>query len=63
MTIPLEIRRALGIEAVTEVDFLLTADAVQLVRRAEGGSAAIVTKIRTTLCKLGTEGVMSFDAR
>jgi bifunctional DNA-binding transcriptional regulator/antitoxin component of YhaV-PrlF toxin-antitoxin module len=59
VTIPLEIRSTLGIEACSEVDFLPTTDAVRLVRRAEGGGAAIVAIMKSTMCRLSTEDIMS----
>jgi AbrB family looped-hinge helix DNA binding protein len=46
VTIPHEVRRRMGIEPGSQVDFEVDDDVVRLVRRAAGGGAAIVTTMR-----------------
>lgn len=46
VTIPREVRRRLGIEAGTEVDFEVVDDAVRLVRRRGRGGAELVATMR-----------------
>lgn len=46
VTIPQEVRRRLGIEPGTEVDFQVDDDIVRLVRRPGGSGAALVTRMR-----------------
>ena len=46
VTIPQEVRRRLGIEPGSDVDFQVDDDAVRLVRRSEGNGAALVRKMR-----------------
>lgn len=46
VTIPLEIRRQLGIEPGAEVEFIATDDGVRLVKTSSGEGAAIVRQMR-----------------
>lgn len=46
VTIPHEVRRRLGIEPGSEVDFQVEDDVVQLVRRPTGSGAALVARMR-----------------
>ncbi|MGL5817168.1 MAG: AbrB/MazE/SpoVT family DNA-binding domain-containing protein [Phycicoccus sp.] len=46
VTIPLEVRRRLGIEPGSEVDFEVRADSVRLVRRRRGDGTAAVARMR-----------------
>jgi AbrB family looped-hinge helix DNA binding protein len=46
VTIPQDVRRRLGIEAGSEVDFELVDDTVRLVRRATGDGAALAESMR-----------------
>lgn len=46
VTIPLDVRRQLGIEAGTEVDFEVHEGVVRLVRRPAGTGAALVRQMR-----------------
>ena len=46
VTIPLDVRRRLGVEPGSEVDFVVDDDVVRLVRRTRGGGAALVRQMR-----------------
>ncbi len=46
VTIPQEVRRRLGIEPGTEVDFEVDDDVVRLVRRPVGSGAVLVARMR-----------------
>lgn len=46
VTIPLEVRRRLGIEPGTEVEFEVGDDGVRLIRRPTKNGAALVKKMR-----------------
>ncbi|MDQ3709068.1 MAG: AbrB/MazE/SpoVT family DNA-binding domain-containing protein [Actinomycetota bacterium] len=46
VTIPQEVRRRLGIEPGSEVDFQIDNDIVRLVRRPAGSGAALVSRMR-----------------
>lgn len=46
VTIPQEVRRRLGIEPGSEVDFQVVNDDVRLVRRLAGGGTALVATMR-----------------
>ncbi|MGL5857754.1 MAG: AbrB/MazE/SpoVT family DNA-binding domain-containing protein [Angustibacter sp.] len=46
VTIPLEVRRRLGIEPGSEVDFEVRDDGVRVVRRRRGGGAVAVARMR-----------------
>ncbi len=46
VTIPQDIRRRLGIEPGSEVEFEVDADAVRLVRRSTGSGADLVKRMR-----------------
>lgn len=59
VTIPQEVRRRLGIEAGTEVDFEVDGDAIRLVRRAEGQGAIIVEQMRGRRLSMTTDEIMA----
>ena len=59
VTIPQEVRRRLGIEPGTEVDFEVDEDAVRLVRRSETSGAALVARMRGKRASLSTEAIMA----
>lgn len=46
VTIPQDVRVRLGIDAGSEVDFVVDSDAVRLVRRDPGTGAAVVATMR-----------------
>jgi AbrB family looped-hinge helix DNA binding protein len=46
VTIPQDVRRRLGIEPGSEVDFEIDDDVVRLVRKPAGSGAALVKKMR-----------------
>jgi len=46
VTIPQEVRRRLGIEPGSEVEFQVVDNVVRLVRRPEGSGAALVRRMR-----------------
>lgn len=46
VTIPREVRRRLGIEPGSEVDFQVVDEEVRLVRRSPGGGAELVANMR-----------------
>jgi antitoxin PrlF len=46
VTIPRDVRRRLGVEPGSEVDFVVDADAVRLIRRDTGDGRALVTQMR-----------------
>ncbi len=46
VTIPQDVRRRLGIEPGSEVEFQVVDDVVRLVRRAEGSGAGLVSWMR-----------------
>ncbi len=46
VTIPQDVRRRLGIEPGSEVEFQVVDDVVRLVRRAEGSGAGLVSRMR-----------------
>lgn len=59
VTIPQAVRRRLGIEPGTEVDFEVDNDAVRLVRRADGRGAAIVARMRGRRVTMTTDEIMA----
>lgn len=59
VTIPYEIRRRLGVEPGSEVDFVTDDDAVRLVRHVEGSGADIVQRMRGQHLSMTTEDIMS----
>lgn len=46
VTIPLDVRRRLGIEPGSEVDFRVDADGVRIVRRTGGDGQDLVSRMR-----------------
>ena len=59
VTIPQEVRRRLGIEAGSEVDFEIDNDVVRLVLRAEGKGAALVERMRGQRLSMSTDEIMA----
>ena len=59
VTIPLDIRRRLGVEPGSEVDFVVDGDAVRLVRRTRGGGAALVKQMRGHGLTMTTDEIMA----
>ena len=59
VTIPQEIRRRLGVEPGSEVDFEVDDDAVRLVRRTESGGAALVARMRGRHLVMSTDEIMA----
>lgn len=59
VTIPQVVRRRLGIEPGSEVDFQLDDDVVRLVRRPEGSGAALVAQMRGRRVTMSTDEIMA----
>lgn len=59
VTIPIDIRRRLGVESGSEVDFVVDDDVVRVVRRAEGGGAALVHRMRGRRLSMTTDEIMA----
>jgi AbrB family looped-hinge helix DNA binding protein len=59
VTIPQDVRRRLGIEAGTEVDFEVDGDIVRLVRRTTGRGAALVEQMRGRHLSMTTGEIMA----
>ncbi len=59
VTIPQDVRRRLGIEPGSEVDFEVDDDAVRLVRRTEGHGAGLVQQMRGRPLKMTTDEIMA----
>lgn len=59
VTIPQHVRRRLGIEAGTEVDFQVDEDGVRLVRLTERSGAALVEKMRGRQVTMSTDEIMA----
>ena len=59
VTIPQEVRRRLGIEPGSEVEFQVDDDIVRLVRRPEGSGAALVTRMRGRRVSMSTDEIMA----
>ena len=59
VTIPQDIRRRLGIEAGSEVDFEVDDDVVRLVRRTDGRGSALVEQMRGQRLSMTTDEIMA----
>lgn len=59
VTIPQGVRRRLGIEPGSEVDFEVDDDAVRLVRRTEGRGATLVAQMRGRRLLMTTDEIMA----
>jgi len=59
VTIPQDVRRRLGIEPGSEVDFEVDGDAVRLVRRPERGGVALVARMRGRRLTMSTDEIMA----
>lgn len=59
VTIPQDIRRRLGVEAGSEVDFEVDGDAVRLVRRTAGHGAGLVRLMRGRPLTMTTDEIMA----
>lgn len=59
VTIPQDVRRRLGVEPGSEVDFVVDDDAVRLVRRAEGGGAELVRQMRQPRLTMTTDEILA----
>lgn len=59
VTIPQDVRRRLGIEPGSEVDFEVDRDVVRLVRRDDRGGAALVSQMRGRRIGMSTDEIMS----
>ena len=59
VTIPQDIRRRLGVEPGSEVDFVVDDDAVRLVRRTEGHGAGLVRHMRGRRLSMTTDDIMA----
>lgn len=59
VTIPHDIRRRLGVQSGSEVDFVVEDDAVRLVRRTEGLGAEIVKEMRGKKLAMTTDQIMA----
>lgn len=59
VTIPLDVRRRLGIEPGSDVDFEIEADAVRLVRRPDGRGASVVAGMRGRRLSMTTDEIMA----
>jgi AbrB family looped-hinge helix DNA binding protein len=59
VTIPRDVRRRLGVEPGSEVDFVVDDDAVRLVRRVEGGGAELVRQMRRHQVTMTTDEIMA----
>ena len=59
VTIPQDVRRRLGIEAGTEVDFEVDGDVVRLVRRTDGRGSALVEQMRGQRLSMTTDEIMA----
>ena len=59
VTIPQDVRRRLGIEPGTEVDFEVADDGVRLVRRTPGTGEALVRKMRGRRLSLSTDEILA----
>jgi AbrB family looped-hinge helix DNA binding protein len=59
VTIPQDVRRHLGIEPGSEVDFKVDDDAVRLVRRPEGQGSALVARMRRRRLSMSTDEIMA----
>lgn len=59
VTIPKDVRRRLGIEPGSEVDFQIDDDVVRLVRRPEGSGTALVARMRGRQVSMSTDEIMA----
>ena len=59
VTIPQDIRRQLGVEAGSEVDFVVDDDVVRLVRRPGSGGEALVARMRGRRLSMSTDEIMA----
>ena len=59
VTIPQDVRRLLGIEPGSDVDFEVDKDSVRLVRRDEGRGAALVAQMRGRRVAMTTDEIMA----
>ncbi|CAM2856019.1 AbrB/MazE/SpoVT family DNA-binding domain-containing protein [Skermania piniformis] len=59
VTIPQDIRRRLGIESGSEVDFVVDGDAVRLVRCVEGKGKDPVEHMRGRCLSMTTDEIMA----
>lgn len=59
VTIPQDIRRQLGVEAGSEVDFVVGDGVVRLVRRPDGGGTALVARMRGQRLSMTTDEIMA----
>lgn len=59
VTIPQEVRRRLGVEPGSEVDFEVDGNTVRLVRRTENGGSALVARMRGRRLAMSTEQIMA----
>ncbi len=59
VTIPVSLRRRLGIEPGHQVDFSIDGDAARLVRRPDSTGAALVESMRSTRSAMSTEVIMA----
>lgn len=59
VTIPQDVRRRLGIEPGSEVDFEVEDDVVRLVRRSTGSGAALVAQMRGRRIPMTTDEIMA----
>jgi len=59
VTIPQDVRRLLGIEPGSDVDFEVDKDSVRLVRRDEGRGAALVAQMRGRRVTMTTDEIMA----
>ncbi len=59
VTIPQDVRRRLGIEPGTEVDFEIAEDGVRLVRRPSGTGTALVARMRGRRLTMSTDEILA----
>ena len=59
VTIPQDVRRLLGIEPGSDVDFEVDQDSVRLVRRGDGRGAALVAQMRRRRVTMTTDEIMA----
>ncbi len=59
VTIPQNVRRRLGIEPGSEVDFEVDDNVVRLVRRTDGQGAALVAQMRGRRRSMTTDEIMA----
>ena len=59
VTIPQDVRRRLGVEPGSEVDFEVDGDAVRLVRRTEAHGADLVRRMRGRRLTMTTDEIMA----